>query len=231
MKFLPKVQAASGAVFAFFLVLHLATTASAATGIAGFDNTLITLRSVYRPNIAVELILIGVPLAVHAVCALVQMGRRFKTRPNPKPHWHIRVHRWTGYYLLVVIIGHVFATRIMPLFGAGPTATGSADFSYLAYSLVHWPAFFYPYYILLGFCGAVHMCLGVGIAARVLTPKLAAKLPVQKISTALAAVCGVIAVIGVLFILSNAWHADRSRFAEYDAVYDKFMPFMKPLNH
>src|SRR4051812_29964758 len=64
-KALHRLQALSGALFAFFLGLHLGTTATASAGIAAYDRVLVTLRAVYRPHPLVEIALIATPAIVH----------------------------------------------------------------------------------------------------------------------------------------------------------------------
>src|SRR5260221_12618227 len=104
-----RLQALSGLVFAFFLTLHLATTASGGGGAATYDGTLAALRRIYRPSLAVEVVLIGFPAIVHIACALLQIvDRRRRGIPASSP----LPHRLAGYVLLAAFAGHVFATRI-----------------------------------------------------------------------------------------------------------------------
>lgn len=211
---LARVQAASGLAFAVFLALHLATTTSGVAGPAAYDGTLAALRRVYRPALAVEILLVAVPAVVHAACAVLQIAarrRRGEVAGSP------RAHRLAGYVLLAAIGGHVFATRVMPAFGEGP-----ADFSYLAYSLLSWPVFIQPYYVILGVAGAVHLTLGTAIALRVLG--LARPAPARAL--AVAAVLALAVAAGTAGILAGADAARRDRFAEFRALYERFMPFL-----
>src|SRR5262245_25798225 len=126
-----RIQAVSGLAFAFFLLLHLATTTAAVGGPAAYDATLAALRRLYRPTLALETILIGVPAVVHVACAVLALrDRRRRGLHASAP----LAHRVAGWFLVAAIAGHVFATRVMPTFG-----TGGADFAYLAYSLRNWP--------------------------------------------------------------------------------------------
>src|SRR5262249_11057545 len=77
---LARVQALSGLAFALFLALHLATTASGIAGPAAYDGTLALLRRVYRPTLAIEALLIGVPLVAHVACAILQIAARRRDR-------------------------------------------------------------------------------------------------------------------------------------------------------
>ena len=107
----------------------------------------------------------------------------------------------------------------MPAAGAGP-----ADFSYLAYSLLNWPLFMRPYYVVLGAAGAVHLVLGVAVAARVLG--LGGHAPRWVVAGAVLATGLVVA--GVLGMIAGAPAAPRARFAEFRALYERFIPFLPP---
>jgi succinate dehydrogenase/fumarate reductase cytochrome b subunit len=211
-----RVQACSGLLFAFFLALHLATTASAAGGAATYDGVLAALRRIYRPTLVVEIALIAVPALVHVACGIVQIvERRRRGTPAGSP----LAHRLAGYVLLAAIGGHVFATRVMPAFGDGP-----ADFSYLAYSLLSWPLFMQPYYVVLGVAGALHVVLGVTIAIRVLGLGRPSRLGAR----VAAAVAALVVAFGVAGMLAAAPTASRERFPAFRALYERFMPFLPP---
>jgi len=218
MSRLAKIQAVSGLCFAVFLVLHLATTVSATGGPVSYDGTLASLRAIYRAHPVVEFLLVGVSAAVHIACAILQILRRRKSPPSPKPSLRLRIHRWSGYFLMIVIVGHVYATRVMPAM-----AGGAADFSYLAFSVLAWPYFINPYSYALGLAGAVHFGLGLGFAAEALAP-----LSWRRTSIAVATGAAVLVAVGVTGIISQAAKAERSRFGEFKALYDRYMPIMPP---
>ena len=211
-----RVQAVSGLVFAFFLTLHLVTTASASGGAAAYDGVLAALRRIYRPALLVEILLIAVPALVHIACGVVQIvdRRRHHTKAGSP-----LAHRLAGYVLLAAIGGHVFATRVMPAFGDGP-----ADFSYLAYSILNWPLFMQPYYVVLGVAGAVHLVIGTSIALRV----LGLARPTRRIAVVGAAVAGLVVALGVAGIIAGAANAARDRFPVFRGLYERFMPFLPP---
>jgi succinate dehydrogenase/fumarate reductase cytochrome b subunit len=216
MNRLAKIQAISGLAFAVFLVLHLATTVSAVGGPASYDGTLASLRAIYRAHPIVEFLLIGVSAAVHLACAGLQILRRRKT-PQPTPSLRLRVHRTSGYVLMLFIAGHVFATRVMPAMSEGP-----ADFSYLAFSVLSWPVFINPYYYALGLAGAIHFGLGLGFAVSALSPRTDAR----RVSLAVAAIAAVLVFAGVTGIIRGAENSEPARFAEFRALYKRYMPFM-----
>jgi succinate dehydrogenase/fumarate reductase cytochrome b subunit len=213
---LTRLQAGSGLAFALFLTLHLLTTAAGAGGAEAYDGALATFRRIYRPALAVEIVLIAIPALVHVACAVLQIvDRRRRGIPASSP----LAHRLAGYVLLAAIGGHVFATRIMPAFGDGP-----ADFSYLAYSLLNWPLFMRPYYVLLGVAGAVHLTIGVTIACRV----LGIARPRPRVAFGAAAIAALVVALGVAGIIGGAEMASRERFATFRALYERFVPFMPP---
>ncbi len=221
-----RLQALSGIVFAYFLLLHLATTISAASGTADYDAVLVLLRPLYRPHVIVEILLLGIPVLVHIGCAAynVRLRLRHRVRGRSGP---LQLHHLSGYVLLVAIVGHVAATRLLPTFGEGLTATHQADFSFLAYSLVNWPWLFVPYYFVLGIAGAVHLGLGLGYAARTLLgARLRMNLP--RISVMATAVLAVAVAAGVYGMVRGAPDASRARFPEFSALYERFLPFMHP---
>jgi len=218
---LARIQAISGLGFAVFLVLHLATTVSAVGGPASYDSTLGSLRAIYRAHPIVEFTLIGLSAAVHIACAILQILHRRRTGPHPTPAFRLRLHRWSGYVLMLFIVGHVFATRVMPALGEGP-----ADYSYLAYSVLSWPVFINPYYYALGLAGAIHFGLGLGFAASALAPRGFGEAATRRTSIAATVVAGILVFAGVTGIIAGAEKADQARFSEYRALYNRYMPFM-----
>lgn len=232
------IQAISGLVFALFLTLHLATAASGILGSAGYDATLTALRRVYRPNLALELTLIGGSALVHIACAIAQMRRRGRIVALTGPLW-MRAHRASGYFLLLVLIWHVLATRVGPTLATGPTATGQADFAFLAFATLTAPAFFWPYYLMFGIAGSLHLGLGLHLASRMLrrrgvdagsdhspSDKVPARPPQGAPDTtrrvAILLFTGVVTA-GVFSILWHASDAPRERFPEYKALADRLL--------
>ncbi len=228
------IQAASGAVFAAFLCLHLLTASSGLLGVAGYDATLALLRRIYRPHIVVEIVLIGGSAAVHIACAVAQMRRRGRVFSLSGPLW-MRAHRLSGYFLLLVLFGHVFATRIAPTLAVAPTATGRADFAFLAYAALSAPAFFWPYYLLLALAGGTHLGLGLHLASRILRrpkteahtgqdgPRAPQGAP-SRLRLAVILTLTAVATAGVFSILWHASDAPRERFPEYKALADRLLP-------
>ncbi len=217
------IQAISGAVFALFLVLHLITAMSGALGIASYDRTLSALRSVYRSNLLLEVGMIGISGATHLICAVWQMVRRRNVVALRGPWW-MKLHRLSGYFLMVVIMGHVFATRIAPTLATGPTATHAADFAFLAFATLAAPAFFWPYYLLLGMAGALHLSIGLHLASRMLGLRTQGSggAP-SRLRLVLTFGVTLLVTAGVLGILGRASEAPRERFPEYQALMQRLL--------
>ncbi len=204
-----RIQAASGIAFAFFLSLHLATTASAAFGPAGYDRMLEGTRTLYRPLLVVEAALVAAPALVHIACAIAQIRRRRRAGVGPRPPLAVRLHRSSGMVLMLAITGHVIATRVLV----------HADFSFIAFAMLRWPGFFVPYYLLLGASGATHLMLGLGFGLARLAPSTAAF--ARRPARLAAAAAAIVATVGVASIIVFAPRADRGRFAEFEALLSR----------
>lgn len=151
-----QVQAISGLCFLAFVLVHLTNTLTALGGPEAYDGFQRAARTVYQYP-AVELLGLGLPLATHVAAAFVRLRRRGFRRPQPS--WRARLHRYTGYYLLLVIFGHIAAVRGAPFaFGFLP------DFAGVAFSLWWQPWLFYPYYFVFGLCALYHGLHGATIA-------------------------------------------------------------------
>lgn len=225
---LVRVQAVSGLSFATFLALHLANSVAASLGPESYDALMARLRGYYQTPL-VEILAVGASGAVHVACGLARLrNRRRRAReqrragraPVRAPLW-LRVHRLSGYFLLLVIVGHVLATR-----GPGLFLDQPADFSYLTFSLTTWPAAFFPYYFLLFSSGTYHLMYGAGQALRVfgLRPNLAPHS--SRLAAALFGVALLGGVAGILAMGGILAEPDTSRFGEFRALYERYAPFM-----
>ncbi len=159
-----RIQCLSGALFSAFLGVHLVNTATAIRGAEAYDGFQRSAREVYQ-HPAAELLLVFTPLVVHLFAALLRLKRNGLRRPTQP--LRARLHRYSGWFLLLVILGHVFATR-----GSGAFFDASPMFGGLAFSLWWMPLMFYPYYLLLSVCGLYHGLNGLVTAAGVLGVKL-----------------------------------------------------------
>jgi len=148
-----RLQAASGMVFGTFLSLHLATTLSANKSQEAYDGALGLFRKYYQ-NPVVEIVCIALALFLHVISTWTRFFRRPSGENVPLT---LKLHRYSGYYLQVVIGGHILATR-----GVGLYYNMPYDFSFLHYALVTYPLKYviYPYYISLALCGFYHFSYG-----------------------------------------------------------------------
>ncbi|MEE3330066.1 MAG: hypothetical protein VX246_04280 [Myxococcota bacterium] len=210
-----RVQAASGLIFSIFLAIHLANTMLGSAGSETFDAFQSSSRSFYQ-NPFFELIVVLIPLAVHMTASLVRILRR-RRRNLSKPPLRLRLHRYSGWFLLAVITGHVSATRGVGFFFDAP-----AGFGALNLSLVFAPYLFVPYYILLGSCGSYHLWNGLSIATRVFGVRLPNALtrgpgfwiPVG--GAVLAIFVAVLSLWGMFF------EVDRELWGEFGRVFAEF---------
>src|SRR5688500_16753207 len=102
---LQRIQALSGALCALFTVVHPGNQAVAALGPQTYDATQRTLRAAYQAPL-LELALVFAPLLVHAGTGVARIVRRRRHGERPSPAVRTRLHRWTGWFLLVFVGGH-----------------------------------------------------------------------------------------------------------------------------
>ena len=150
---LKKLQAYTGILFAVFVLFHLFNTWLAAFGPQVYDSVQQSLRVVYQ-FAPVEALLLGA-LAVHAVVGVMRIAQEPKRNLSTRA----KFHRYAGFFLLLVIGGHILAVR-----GASWFYDIYPGFVGLAFSLEYVPLYFYPYYFLLGVAGFYHCVNGLTIA-------------------------------------------------------------------
>lgn len=189
------VQAASGALFAVFLLAHLVNAMAAAVGPAAYDGLQAQLRGVYHVP-PVEVALVAAPLLVHVGASVWRMLRRRRRGQRPPSAARSRLQRWSAVVLLVFLFGHVLATRGASLiFGVWP------GFDAIAFTMIWDPVYFIPYYTLFSIAALYHMINGVAVAL----PRLGAR----RLSGPRAgrAVAGLTVVGAVLLVLGVAGFA------------------------
>jgi len=160
-RFWIRLQAASGLVFSVFLALHLSTTMAATGGEDAFNAFQGGARRFYQTAIF-EILAVGLPLVTHVVASITRIVRRRRSGPRRRPPLRLRLHRYSGWFLLAAIGGHVAATRLAPL-----AYDVQVRFGDLNFTTVFFGVGFSIYYILLGSCGTYHLVNGLTIAARV----------------------------------------------------------------
>jgi succinate dehydrogenase/fumarate reductase cytochrome b subunit len=214
-------QAFSGLVFGAFLSLHLANAAAGALGPSAYDGVLARVRLVYQFPLF-EALAVAAAAAVHASYGIRRWrARRRRARAGARtaaPRW-LRLHRVSGWLLLVALPGHALATRGPGLFLELP-----ADFSFLRFSLETWPWFMVPYYIALYSAGIYHLLHGALLALRV----LGLSVPAPSALFVRALLCVALAVGGaaVASMAGASGPADTSRYSAFRALYEEYAPFM-----
>jgi succinate dehydrogenase/fumarate reductase cytochrome b subunit len=221
-----RIQAASGLTFSLFLVLHLVSTMFASGGEEAFDGFRDGARAFYQTAIF-EVIVVAIPLLTHMTASAVRIVRRRRGARKSKAALRTRLHRWSGWFLLAVIGGHVAATRLVPL--ATDTQVGFGD---LNFTTIFFGLPFAVYYMLLGICGTYHMSNGLLIAARVFGLRAPEALrmgpgfwlPVG--AAMVAVVIGVASFSGWIFDVDSAsWGPASELLVEfYDSDLESFAP-------
>lgn len=147
-----RAQAVSGLLLATFFAIHLVNVPLGALP-GAYDAYQRVMRQLYQSPFF-EIPFIVLPIVVHlaaGVRAIVRSGSR-----APATTWPQRLHRWAAWALLVFVGGHFAATRGASFFeGVYPESSG------LRFALAWVPAFFWPYYVLLGVAGVVHVGWGI----------------------------------------------------------------------
>lgn len=209
-----RLQAISGLIFAVFLLLHLVNVMVSAFGPDLYDAFQVQVRPLYQ-NPVVELPLLFGSLAVHIVVGVLRLRRRPRSRGWARLPLRTRLHRLSAYFLLVVIVGHIAATRL-------PSVIDGVwlGFAGLTFSMEWMPGIFYPYYVVLGLTGLYHGSYGAYLALR----SLGVRLPtvtamggwatVPLVVASLLIGLGVLSFGGHLFAIDDPWSSDFARFAQ-----------------
>lgn len=210
---LKKLQAITGLIFATFVAVHLLNTWLAGLGPAAYDGVQVALRQVYQ-FIFVEVLILSA-LLVHVVAGVMRIVKE----PKRTLTIRARVHRYAGFFLMLVILGHILAVR-----GSSMFFDVYPGFAGLAFSIEFLPGFFYPYYLLLGVAGFYHALNGSGIALQRLRGRLGGLgwrfvLPQRRLALAssVAALVMVVSLLGfggVWFDVGDVASSDFARLAK-----------------
>ncbi len=200
---LKKIQAWTGALFAVFVALHLVNTWAASFGPGAYDGLQAVLRVFYQFP-PVEALLLAA-LAVHLVVGVMRIVKEPKRELNIRS----RMHRYAGFFLMVFIVGHVLAVR-------GPSWFFDVypGFQGLAFSIDYVPAYFYPYYFLLGLAGFYHGLNGLSIALGRLGWRFQVSPQMLRNATAVAGVLMVAALLALGGITADPGNVYESGFAQ-----------------
>jgi len=210
---LKKLQAITGLIFATFVAVHLLNTWLAGLGPAAYDGVQVALRQVYQ-FVFVEVLILSA-LLVHVVAGVMRIVKE----PKRTLTIRARVHRYAGFFLMLVILGHILAVR-----GSSMFFDVYPGFAGLAFSIEFLPGFFYPYYLLLGVAGFYHALNGSGIALQRLRGRLGGLgwrfvLPQRRLALAssVAALVMVVSLLGfggVWFDVGDVASSDFARLAK-----------------
>ena len=198
-----KIQAASGAVFALFVAIHLVNTALAAFGVTACDTYQEAVRGIYQAFV-IEVLLLSA-LVVHIACGVTRMIQERGRVLNTRAKWH----RYSGLFLMVFIGGHIMAVRGPSWFyGIYPGFEG------LAFSIDFAPYYFFPYYFLLGVAGFYHALNGLSIGLPRLNLRLRIESPILLRATAVASVVMMAALLGLAGVWTDVGAPYDSEFAK-----------------
>ncbi|NNG47206.1 MAG: hypothetical protein HKM86_08875 [Deltaproteobacteria bacterium] len=225
-----RIQAGSGILFATFLVLHLSNTILAGAGQPAYDSYQRTVRWYYQFPLIEIIVVIGAG-TVHAWAGLTRSLRRVRNLFDPQakrfvPPLRMRLHRWCGYIILLIIPGHISATRMPSLIEGLPV-----DFSFVYFSVKHWPWFFYPYLLAYGVGASFHLIHGVLVSLgvfRVTSPGWGMNEKSKPFWTAVTA-CSLLVIVGILSLGGNFFAPKTDRFPELKSFYEeKFQKIFMP---
>lgn len=206
-----RIQALSGAIFSTFLFVHLVNQALATLGSARYDSVQGVLSKGYQ-FLPVELVVITGSLLVHMTAALRSLWlRRGASTPTPLS-WRVRLHRYSGRFLLVFVFGHFAATR-----GSGLLYDTPPQFAGIAWTFQWTPLYFWPYYTLLGWCGWYHLVHGLSTSGALLNLKWLSWLSrptafkTTVLSGLVALALGVLSFGGVFFDVGTPWQSPYAK--------------------
>lgn len=202
---LKRLQAGTGVVVFVFLAFHLANTWLAALGAPAYDGLQRVIRGIYQ-FAPVEALLLAA-IAVHMVVGVV----RIVQEPKRTLTGRARLHRYAGFFLMLVIVGHVLAVR-----GSSWFFDVYPGFDGLAFSIDFLPWVFYPYYFLLGTAGFYHALNGLTVAAGRLGLRLtlsSRRLAVVAVASCVPMAAALLALGGVTIEIVDPTDNDAARLA------------------
>ena len=196
-----RAQAVAGALFFIFLLLHLSNILLAPLGPEVFNGYQRGVRAIYQYPV-MEFLIVLMPIVVHGVAGVSLHFLR--TQKNARRPLRARLHTWAGVFLLLVIAGHVIAVRGPSFFfGVFP------EFEGVSFSLWYFPAFFYPYYLLLAVAGFFHGSGGMMMLLHRLGIVRRRQLPSRLVGlVAVAFLISLLAFDGRLFDVPNPSESD-----------------------
>lgn len=210
---LVQIQAFSGLILFLFVAVHLLNTVFAIHSKDAYNLFQRKARTVYQFP-PVEIFFIVLPIFAHISAGLLRLKRRnFRL---PKQNWRTRLHYLSGYFLLLVIFGHIIAVR-------GPSIIFKVypEFEGLSFSLWWLPWIFYPYYILFSITALYHTLHGLFLASAI----FGIKLPLHhgKLFWTLVAIGSVFLIWGILGLGGRLYEIPDPRESSYGKLYEKYL--------
>ena len=168
---LKQISAASGLYFGVFLIMHMISHYSAIVGMEQAIATSNFFRKLYH-NPIFEIGLLA-SLVAHMVSNTMLYlhrqkieGRANAIKKNEDSNAKVELpgslelkgHRYTGYFLSLATIGHVAATRIIPLFTLDDPS--QYNHTFISYGRTLHGPLFGVYMILFGMAGGWHLIYG-----------------------------------------------------------------------
>ncbi|MFK8019719.1 MAG: hypothetical protein AB8B86_08125 [Pseudomonadales bacterium] len=209
---LQRCQIASAIIFLPFLLTHLLNTILASFGATLYDNFQSAAQNWYQQP-AIELGFVLIPLTVHMLAGLSLAIRRRRRGVSRK----LSMHSAAGFFLLVVVAGHVISTRGLPYFNGF-----HAGFGGVAFSLWWLPAVFFPYYFLLFMAGFYHAVNGLCLLVNRITTSRLSLASFEGRALCTIALCFVItALLSFSGQLANIDDPRNNKFARlYSSLYN-----------
>jgi len=200
-------QAIAGSLFTVFLAIHLINTLMALAGVEDY-NQFQTAAQVFYQQPLIEFLFVALPLLIHAYVGVVLLMR--KRKKGLTLQWKQRLNSWAGIFLLLVVFGHIAATRGIALFNDIDTG-----FAALSFSIWWMPAYFIPYYFLLFMAGWFHGYNGVArltnrINRSVSAMMIRAKPAVMTLSAVLVAI-SLLSFAGLRYEIPDPTDSDYAR--------------------
>jgi hypothetical protein len=211
-----QLNAISGLAFGCFLILHLSTHYFIFAGLGVAKDVQLKLRVIYQHPVF-EL-LTALSLFVHMYTNLVlywarqkmESSARSKTKgktPRSGDQGELTAHRYAGYFLGLSMVGHIGATRVLPMIMLEDPSV--FDYTYLTKVIRFFPNYSFAVYLfLLGATGGWHLIYGTRSAIATISGSSVIGKPFPIILKALAMLSHVGILLAVLS-LSGCFYVIR----------------------
>jgi hypothetical protein len=157
-------QATSGLLFSSFSLLHFGGHLFSNISLKlGQDALLLNRRLFHHP--VYEIGIIGGSLLLHAGSSILLMMHRKSNQMYPRREIiHTQLHRYSGYGLMAMMVPHITAGRLLPLWILDDPSI--IDLTLITNTLWKYPVIFHVYYVILGTFGMYHSLYGINLSLR-----------------------------------------------------------------